>query len=87
MIKLTIRQATNSDLDRLMDIFDAARNFMQSTGNTHQWINGYPQRELIAQEIAAKHCYVCLNEQEVPVGTFCFIEGPDPTYAYIEDGK
>jgi len=87
MMKLTIRQATNSDLDRLMDIFDAARNFMQSTGNTYQWINGYPQRELIAQEIAAKHCYVCLNEQEVPVGTFCFIEGPDPTYAYIEDGK
>ena len=86
-MELKIRQATNSDLNKLMDIFDAARKFMQATGNANQWINGYPQRELIAQEIASGHCYICLNEQETPVGTFCFIEGPDPTYSYIEGGN
>ena len=49
--------ATLSDLNKLMDIFDTARRFMQSTGNANQWINGYPQRELIMHEINSGHCY------------------------------
>ena len=63
-MKIKIRLATLSDLNKLMDIFDTARCFMQSTGNTNQWINGYPQRELIMHEINSGHCYVCINEQE-----------------------
>lgn len=84
--RMTIRKASPGDLDRLMEIFDIARRFMQSTGNANQWINGYPQRELIAREIEASHCHVCENETGQIVGTFCFIPGPDPTYSYIEDG-
>ena len=48
-MKIKIRLATLSDLNKLMGIFDTARRFMQSTGNANQWINGYPQRELINQ--------------------------------------
>lgn len=84
---MQIRLAEAHDLDRLMEIFEAARTFMVSVGNAHQWINGYPQRELIAGEIAASHCYVCTTESGDIVGTFCFIQGPDPTYARIEDGN
>ena len=57
--------ATLSDLNKLMGIFDTARRFMQSTGNANQWINGYPQRELIMHEINSGHCYVCINEQDL----------------------
>ena len=81
-----IRIATTEDLERLMEIFSAARNFMIQTGNVNQWINGYPQRELIKEEINNKHCYVYLVNNKI-VGTFCFIEGPDPTYSFIKDGQ
>ena len=83
----TIRLAVTGDIDRLMAIFERARKFMQSTGNANQWINGYPQRELMLQEILAQHCFVCVNTEEVVIATFCFIHGSDPTYAYIEDGE
>lgn len=67
-MKIKIRLATLSDLNKLMGIFDTARRFMQSTGNANQWINGYPQRELIMHEINSGHCYVCINEQESVAG-------------------
>lgn len=86
---IRIRRAGSADLDRIMEIFEVARKFMISTGNPNQWINGYPQRELMASEIVQNHCYVCesTDEEKKIVATFCFIEGPDPTYSYIEDGE
>ena len=60
---MNIRKATPVDLCRLMEIFDAARRFMAKTGNPNQWINGYPQRELIADEISRGDCYVCENKE------------------------
>lgn len=85
-MKPTIRPATFTDLDRLMEIFEAARRFMESTGNPNQWINGYPQRALIAEEISQEHCYVCQDKEGKTIGTFCFVPSPDPNYACIEDG-
>ena len=83
---MNIRPATPADLDRLMEIFEAARRFMADTGNPNQWINGYPQRELIADEINGGHCYVCENRKGNTIGTFCFVPSPDPNYARIEGG-
>ena len=51
MKKISIRKAVEHDLDNLMRIFDTARQFMVRSGHPNQWINGYPQRELIAGEI------------------------------------
>lgn len=84
---IVIRKACPEDLDRLMDIFDCARRFMQSVGNANQWINGYPQRELVASEIEASHCYVCEDNNGTVVATFSFIGEPDPNYTYIEQGN
>ena len=67
---MNIRKATPVDLCRLMKIFDAARRFMAKTGNPNQWINGYPQRELIADEISRGDCYVCENKEGKAIGTF-----------------
>lgn len=86
-MEFRIRLAVAADLDRLMEIFESARTFMAATGNANQWINGYPQRELIASEIAASHCYVCERGAGDIAGTFCFIAGPDSTYARIEEGE
>lgn len=83
---MDIRKSTLADLPVLMDIYAYARRFMISTGNTNQWINGYPSEEIIRADIASGHSYICLND-DVPVGAFCFFIAPDPTYAYIEAGS
>lgn len=86
-MKIEIRKAVPADTDRLMQIFAIAREFMKSSGNPNQWINGYPQEELIKNEIEQGHCFVCVNNDDgMVVATFCLIQGPDPTYSYIEDG-
>ncbi len=82
-----IRKAIPADLNRLMEIFSIARQFMQASGNPNQWINGYPQQEQVTKDIDSGHCYVVVNESNQPIATFCLIKGPDPTYSYIEDGK
>ena len=73
-------------MERIMEIFEAAKAYMHSHGNVNQWNGAYPQKELILSEIACGHCYVVCNADNV-VGTFCLIFGEDPTYAVIEDGQ
>lgn len=69
-----------------MEIYDYARAFMRANGNATQWIDGYPSEALIRQEVEEEHSFVCIDEQEEIVGTFCFILGDDPTYLRIYDG-
>lgn len=84
---LSIRKAEESDLRRIMEIFDIAKEFMHSTGNTGQWNGAYPGEKLILSEIGQGHCFVVTEIEGRIVGTFCFIIGEDPTYRVIEDGK
>ncbi len=86
MQNLTVRKAEARDLDRIMEIFEAAKRYMHSHGNVSQWNGAYPQRELMSSEIDGGHCYVVCDADNV-VGTFCLIFGEDPTYAVIEDGQ
>lgn len=85
-ISLRIRPAVPEDLPEIMRIIACAREFMASSGNPNQWINGYPQQELMKTEIEAGHCFVCVTPDGHPVASFCFIEGEDPNYARIERG-
>jgi hypothetical protein len=80
-----IRPATYKDLPEIMPIYDIARDFMRSTGNEGQWINGYPTEKFITEEIEAGHSFICENSAGEIVGTFCFIIGEDPTYLKIYD--
>ena len=84
---MNIRQTRQEDLAEVMAIYDYARRFMQEHGNGNQWINGYPSEELISNEIKASHSFVCENEQGELAGTFCYIEGIDPTYLNIYEGE
>jgi hypothetical protein len=79
-----IRPAKIEDLEALMAIYDAARRFMCSRGNTTQWVNGYPSEELIRKEIATGHSFVGVTDEGVIRFVFSFILGADPTYQRIE---
>lgn len=80
-----IRKATYDDLPVLMDVFRKARGIMRSSGNMHQWNDGYPSEAVVRKDIDNGHCVVLCEEGEV-VATMAFIPGPDPTYAEIYDG-
>ena len=83
---MEIRSTEIKDLPLVMEIYDYARAFMRTTGNTTQWIDGYPSEALIRQEIEEGHSFVCTGEQGEIFGTFCFILGEDPTYLQIYEG-
>ena len=48
---MPVRPATADDLSDIMRMYDAARLAMRECGNHAQWVNGYPQRDLIAGDI------------------------------------
>ena len=80
-----IRPAQLAELDEIQKIYDYAKKFMVETGNPTQWAGGYPQRELLEEDIANGGLYV-VTEGERLCGVFYFVIGPDPTYAIIENG-
>ena len=81
-----IRPAQMEDLPRLQEIYDIGRAYMRKTGNMLQWVNGYPQKELLMEDIQKGQLFV-IEEEGAVRGVFAFILGDDPTYSYIEDGR
>ena len=85
---MEIRKSTARDLDRIMEIYAYARQFMAAHGNPNQWgPTNWPPEALIRRDIEQGDSYVCTHVGRV-VGTFYYICGRDvePTYARIEDG-
>ncbi len=82
---MEIRKAVHADLDEVMDIYEAARGIMRSSGNVNQWVNGYPQRDVLEQDINRGELYVAESDGKL-CAVFMFTLRDDPTYAYVEDG-
>ena len=80
-----IRLAQLDELDEILKIYEYAKKFMIETGNPTQWAGGYPQRELLEQDIANGGLYVVTEETGI-CGVFYFVIGPDDTYTIIENG-
>lgn len=69
-----------------MPIIHGACAIMQENGNTHQWVNGYPSRDVICQDIARGDAWLVTGDNGDAVGYFVFRPGPDPTYRHIYHG-
>ncbi len=82
---LTIRKTNLADLDRVMQLYDIGRDYMRASGNMLQWINGYPSRGLVKEDIANGESYVVEDDSGIHA-VFMFMQRTEPTYAYIEDG-
>ena len=86
---MRIRKSTIRDLDRIMEIYAFAREFMARHGNPNQWgPTHWPPEALIRKDIAGGNSYVCENGEGRIIGAFFFIHGKDiePTYREITDG-
>lgn len=82
---MIIRAAHIDDLKSIMDVLDAAKGIMRASGNTGQWVNGYPSEDDIRNDIDKGNGYVVETGTRI-VGYFAFIASPEPTYDYIEGG-
>ena len=80
-----IRNATVSDLDGILRIYDIARETMRDTGNPNQWGPEYPGTAILLEDIRKGNLYV-IQAGNVIRGCFVLAEGEDPTYTVIEEG-
>ncbi len=86
---MKIRNAAIRDINRMMEIYSVARQYMAEHGNPKQWgPTCWPPEKLIRQDIADGNSYVCENDAGAVVGTFFFVCGTDiePTYRTVTDG-
>jgi hypothetical protein len=74
-------------MEAVKNIYAQARLFMQKTGNKNQWIDGYPSKELILDDISGGNSYLCTDAGKDILGVFFFREGDDASYARIYEGK
>lgn len=80
---MQIRNATAGDLPKIRKIYDAAKSYMDTSGNPNQWPVGYPPEKYLRQDIELSRLYVC-EEDGVLHGVFLFAVMEDPTYRYID---
>jgi len=71
------------NLSEIMALYDISRQMMRDNGNDVQWINGYPSKELVTDDIEKGYCHICVDNGEI-VGVFALIFGNDHTYNVIE---
>ena len=82
---IKFEKAASCRIDSIMPLFDSARLYM-AEHNIPQWQDGYPQRELIENDVENGNGYVLLHKGRV-VGYSTLFFGNDLTYSYIENGK
>lgn len=80
-----VRLATRADLDEVLGIYAAARQFMKEQGNPTQWGDDYPPVAMLEEDIARRQLYVTTAEDSL-TGVFLFVIGDDPTYRVITEG-
>lgn len=95
-----IRKARPEDMAEIMKVMDVAKGIMRSSGNMHQWTDGYPSEDVILSDMEKNGGFVIEEvmvstnshdgEHQSPceiVGYFAFLSSPEPTYAGIYEGK
>lgn len=78
---MEIRKATLNDLDIIMNMISNGRNHIHEY-RIDQWVNGYPSKEVIMEDINTDKGYVLLDENEI-VGYFAKLDY-DECYDKIE---
>ena len=85
-MELTVSLAYEADLDRICEIYAAARAFMAQNGNPTQWGDSYPAISMLREDIAQNHLYTIWQGETIH-GVFYLNQYEDPTYGMIENGS
>ena len=88
-----IREAKPADIPEIMQVMEAAKKIMRSSGNMHQWGDGYPSEAVLLSDME-KHGGFVIEEGDGEnhstdriVGYFAFLPSPEPTYSKIYNGE
>lgn len=79
---MKIRRTTVSDLCQVMEMISQAKAYFKSQ-KIDQWQNGYPNDEIIMQDISNQTSYV-LEEHDKIIATMCLSFDADSNYEDIE---
>ena len=79
------RKALKNDIDRIMDIMHQAQEYLKSK-DVDQWQDGYPQPEIILNDIDNEESYVAEIDGEV-AGTLVISFRGEETYDKIYEGE
>jgi hypothetical protein len=82
----TIREAKPIDIPEILQVMEAAKKIMRSSGNMHQWGDGYPSEAVICSDME-KHGGFVIEDAGRLVGYFAFLPSPEPTYSKIYEGE
>lgn len=82
----SICAASEEDIPLIMDVLDAARGIMRSSGNLHQWADGYPSTKTVLDDIRNGYAFV-VRDINIITAYFAFVPSPEPTYARIDGGR
>ena len=69
-----------------MQVMEAAKKIMRSSGNMHQWGEGYPSEDVILSDIEKNGGFVVEEDSKV-IAYFAFLPSPEPTYDHIYGGR
>ena len=75
--------STRQHLHSIMNIIHEAQTYLASLG-IDQWQDGYPDENLILNDISDHDSYVTMDTDNNIMATTAFIIGVEPTYATIE---
>lgn len=81
---LSVQEAQEADLPKILEIYAAARDFMRRNGNASQWGESYPPESVLRDDILHRQLYTVMDEDKTIIGVFAFIIGNDPTYEKID---
>ena len=82
---MQIRLAEYSDLDRILLVYEKAKQYMDRSGNPNQWKVGYPPESMLRDDILKRQLFVVTEENTVHA-VFFFAIGEDETYKRIYEG-
>ena len=73
------------DIEKIMYVIHEAQESMRANG-IPQWQDGYPNEEVISQDIKIGNSYVLVEDENI-IGTAYIVAGHEPSYDYIEGGQ
>ena len=82
---MRIREASYSDIDGIVALYDAARRFFADAG-IPQWQVGGPDADSAFADVEDGICYVVMGSDGVLEGTFVLDFSEEPAYDHLTEG-
>jgi len=79
-----LRKTTKTDIPQVVAIIEQGKTYLRTSG-VDQWQNGYPNEEVIIEDIANGYGFVLTSDNEI-VATVALSFDGEPWYDDIRDG-